>query len=375
MFHLGSLVLLLIISGCQAEGHSVSRIEQPITGGTVSTTVDDAAVRLTAGLWACSGALVAPNLVLTAHHCLTTDGSDEEFCEVDGTTIAGTNIPVQEVDAAKIAVQTGAHPAEQPSAYGLEIVSTESSTNCRNDLALVVLDRRLEDWPVLPIRLTRPTSVGETMTLIGYGETGETGATVEQTDADVPLERRRRESVPVLDVGANRFGSAAGGVAPGMLLLGPGMCQSDSGGPAVSEATGAIVGVGSVVSDRICSEDTVSAYVQVAEYYGLVLEAFARAGAEPWLEGEATAMQTHLPEDSGCAFAASAAAPSGRSWRGLLLGVVLAVAARQRHRRRSNRSAASPRKPSQKCPATRMLSDENPTTTCVGVVGRVAKNV
>ncbi len=321
------LPLLLLLSGCQTEDHSVTRIGQPIFGGTVSTAVDDAVVFLTTSSFLCSGTLVAPNLVLTAHHCLLELGAVGEHCNVDGTTAAEIAVPLTEVAAGSIEVRGGANPSEEPIAKGADIVSTDPTTSCRNDIALVILERPLpKQWPILPLRLLRPTSKGETMTLIGYGETGNTESAVGRSDAGVPVLRHRREGVPVLDVG--------GLVAPDNLLLGPGMCPSDSGGPAISTKTGALVGVASVASSAACDETTTSAYAQVSRYYDLILGAFAAAHAEPWIEGEQTVMSSVPPEDSGCALAGRVAAPQGRSWCGLVLGALALAARRRRWRRR-----------------------------------------
>lgn len=383
---------MLAISGCQTPDHSVGRIEQPIYAGVASGAADDAVVRITTGVSLCSGALVAPNLVLTARQCLLELSSIDGLCYTDGTSQNGTNeTPTSDVDPSRIEIQTGAIPAVEPAARGTEILSTDSPTFCRNNIALVVLDRRLDGWPTLPIRLTRPTAVGETMTLIGYGVTRDLvpaqgdadGGDASLANADGGdanpadagsldsgggvVERHRREGVPVLELGDNRFNAGAGGIATGTLLLGPGMCRGDSGGPAISEATGAIVGVGSLIQQESCASSTTSIYTLVAEYYDLVLEAFIHAGSGPWIEGETGAMQLGPTERSGCSLVTPRTSPLGVGSTAWLLWIAAVIAL--------GRCRGGRERFDQKRPKTSTLFGASPTVTCLVAAGRGRKNV
>lgn len=85
--HLASIGVVMFLAGCSAadaDSHSDSSDitfsrEQGILGGTVDKT-DNAVVAILTnsaeGISLCSGTLIAPNLVLTAQHCVATPPSN-----------------------------------------------------------------------------------------------------------------------------------------------------------------------------------------------------------------------------------------------------------------------------------------------------------
>src|SRR5215207_6280492 len=55
-----------------AEPETLAATELAIVGGTTSTTEQDGAVLISEdGIRSCTGTLIAPNLVLTARHCVS----------------------------------------------------------------------------------------------------------------------------------------------------------------------------------------------------------------------------------------------------------------------------------------------------------------
>lgn len=164
----------------------------------------------------CTGALVAPDLVLTARHCVSYLRSEAVRCPSSAAQITGDRPP------ASILVLRGddARTAE-PIAKGAEILAPQGKVLCANDIALLRLDRPIHD--LTPLRVARSAPVvGHTVTAVGFGLTGSNGSAGA---------KRFRTGVPVLRVDAAEF------------LVGEATCSGDSGGPALDESTGEIVGV------------------------------------------------------------------------------------------------------------------------------------
>jgi hypothetical protein len=193
----------------------------------LTTTHEDGQVTL------CSGALVAPNLVLTARHCVARTVTSTPSCDVHGRSHNGSHL-TEDVDPAKVAVYLGPRvPAEgTPVARGIQTVHPTSPILCDSDVAFLVLDR---DVPltVLPMRLGGGVRVGEWLVPVGFGggPAGDVG------------ERVPRRASRVLAVGPGANGSTGAVLGPREFELEAETCRGDSGGPALDLVTGEIVGV------------------------------------------------------------------------------------------------------------------------------------
>ena len=314
--HASPLGLLALVSGCapHADVAGATRSDA-VVGGTDAGPGDHAVVFVAIPARSCSGALIAPNLVVTAAHCVSRHRAGDFRCspegelELDGSGVGELGGPIEPEE---VAVHVGSPRAEEPAARGAAIVSTETLTVCRDDLAFVVLDTHLDDQPTFPIRIGQRVRIGEPMTVIGYGGTG------------VSTERAllyRREGVPVVDVG----------IPPRAFALGPGPCEGDSGGPALS-ATGGITGIYSLLSGDCTSATVRNTYAELAPYADLAQAAFELAGAVPRLDGPAPSgdgAEAATSSESGCALAA----PDSAAGPGLAVATLLAGAALRRRRR------------------------------------------
>jgi len=255
----------------------------------------------------CTGTVVAPNLVLTARHCVA-DTDDNALCTADGKALGGGVVRADRspgdldvyrgVDAIGELYKDGAR--SKAAAHGKTLV-VEGSTLCNADLAFLVLDRALPA-PYAPIRTTATLS-GASLTAVGYGltETGDTAAA-----------RQTRGGVLVRAVGKVSY---AGGVGLGdaEFLVGESACSGDSGGPLLTP-TGVLVGVTSRGgggtgpngnSAASCmGEYAHTIYTHLATKQDLVSRAYAAAGVGIWREGESA------PWDPN---STSSAAPSGEA--------------------------------------------------------------
>ncbi len=282
-----------------------------VVGGAPSPVDRDAAVllvyRAPSGEFAytCSAALVAPNLIVTARHCVSAIDDYNVACEADGRQASGSAVGVDR-SAERFEVYAGAArplPSTPSAAKGKSIHHDGAKSLCGHDLAFIVLDRDVPAARVVPIRMEGPVSVGERFTAVGYGVT--------KTAAEPPA-RQERSAVAIRQVGPFEGADREPPVAPRDFLVGESFCQGDSGGPAISDATGAVIGVATRVTNLdssatapwdLCVESAraprvYAYYTQMGAFASLTRSAFAAAGREPWLEGRS---QPGYPADEdGC---------------------------------------------------------------------------
>lgn len=279
-FGVGASVLALgLLLGCSAPEPLVA-LHDSIVNGEASDETEDGVVKIYAGVEAlCSAALIAPNVLITARHCVSHYNHAGTFsCSVEGvltTQNPGDGQLGATVNPASIQVHAGVDPDTEVDAVGTRVFGTDSLVICQEDIALVILDRELA-LPVFPVRLARQTHRGERMRVVGYGVNAQ---------GDV-VERYRRGGRVVLDVRPDPDDPSRKRTAPNTFVLDEGACQGDSGGPAISEETGAVTGVYSLSAASSCESPTGvrNVYTQVAPFAALVEQALEAAGATPQIE-------------------------------------------------------------------------------------------
>ncbi|MGO8997062.1 MAG: trypsin-like serine protease [Polyangiaceae bacterium] len=276
---------------------------QAIYGGVLDdgAQANNAVVALTVGspqdFVLCTATLIAPNVVLTAHHCVGSNLAATVTCDQTGASTSGTQIGA-DVAPTTIHVFVGAEPDltyGTPDANGAAIFDTESSTLCNSDIAVVLLDRSIPSITPLALRLTTATLPGETVRAVGYGE----------NDQNDPVGTRfRKDGLSVLAVGPEVSPSGTS-LGSNEFELGESTCEGDSGGPAISEETGAVVGV--VSRGGACTDDFGHIYTMTSGFSQLITTAMAAAGEIP-LEEVIQSDAGAPPKDAGTA---TATAPSG----------------------------------------------------------------
>jgi MYXO-CTERM domain-containing protein len=227
--------------------------------------------------------MLSPRIALTARHCVSkTDGYSA--CDSEGNVLAGGKI-LSDHAANTMYVMLGVKPQFHGKAdgQGKQLYVPESRIMCNSDIAVIELASPLANAKIAKIRLDSPPVKGETITAIGWGIT-ESGRE--------PSQRQQRGGVVVLDVGPTA--SKRSGIGAKEFQVGESICSGDSGGPAIAESTGAVIGVVSRGGNGTTSTEpaaacigagTYNTYTQVAPYKDLILQAFASTGEDPWLEG------------------------------------------------------------------------------------------
>ncbi len=177
--------------------------------------VQDAIVRVV-GTVSCTGTLIADDLVLTAHHCVS--ARDHEG-----------NVQKRDIDATHVHVELGGDDLPWGEVRVKAIVTPacgyEQGTG---DVAILVLARKLVGMPTFEPRTTSGPSLEEEITPWGFGRCAHSESTI------------RRQS---------RAGGAINAIDRGVFRADASICPGDSGGPVVNSRREVVGVISAAVMD------------------------------------------------------------------------------------------------------------------------------
>jgi MYXO-CTERM domain-containing protein len=276
-----SLAIALLSSCSVARAETVGSTSSAITGGEADTShpaVLATGHQVGAGMF-CSGYLITPDLVLTAHHCTANPASlPSAACTPDA--LMPPSLPANEMMVAPGPSIMNA-PASYPVAKVHDVPDFATKTLCGNDLAVLELAKPVSGVDPISLRLDAPPALGETLTLLGYGQT----STTDPNSIGV-LYGFAGATVDHIGYEETAVGVYA---AEGEFSVDQGPCAGDSGGPAL-DASGRSVGVMSRGNKATCAHMVYSGVDAHADWLrSLALESAQRLGIAPpdWAAGGA----------------------------------------------------------------------------------------
>jgi hypothetical protein len=251
----------------------------------------------------CTGTVVAPDLILTARHCLfAASGAERSYTDCEGSREPPMVLTAHEPADFGVYVGNAKPLPTEPVALGSTVYAGADLNLCNSDLALLATDRPLGLEP-LPMRLRGQPSVGEMGVLVGWGKTSPDGPSL--------ADARQQRAIRVDAVGPTLFepeGRSPREIRSSIFAGGEGGCLGDSGGPLISAESGAIIGVlsefGNVDAtlglEREQADDAcvggISEFQRLDPQEAWLREAFSARGAAPWLENE----QRPAPPGEAC---------------------------------------------------------------------------
>jgi hypothetical protein len=253
LFFLTSLASLAALAvACSARSHerrdgASAQEAEPIVGGTVDTTRPDVLLLQddTVPGFRCTATLIAPNLVVTARHCVgkRADPNASTLCQGDASTNGAQSLPTYDGDVDAAPMFFSDAPGGTLLARAQTIYDDGATTTCAHDLALIGLDRSIAGITPSQIRRT-PLAVSDTVLAMGFGWTDRM--------ATINADMRMSRSTTVLALGPvvytfKPFGDASStddsvAAAGGEIAVQGVTMAGDSGGPAF-DSSGALAAV------------------------------------------------------------------------------------------------------------------------------------
>jgi hypothetical protein len=221
--------------------------------GIPDPTNDDPAVLAleVAGTELCTATLIAPDVILTARHCVS-ETAAIITCPSSQPQVLSDRPP----SSLRVLSGNDVSTAKEL-ALGKQIFVPSTDEICDADIALVLLDKAIKTVDPLDIG-TAGVATGEFVNSVGYGRPDDGGP------AGTKLVR---EHVEVLETTTTEF------------VVGEATCQGDSGGPALDETTGEVLGVVSRGGPTCDGPGVRNIYTRVDAFSALIAEALASSAS------------------------------------------------------------------------------------------------
>lgn len=231
------LAVALVLVGCGG-GTTLEepsgQVASPIVGGELTTGFPYVVAFLNSGLGRCTGTLIAPNLVLTARHCVDVQAGDAGNCA------EAKFLPTQDQDLQVLACADVRDRNACAARFTVDhVVRTPGTAMCGNDMALLVLSALIPADVATPIepRVSGPiygTSLNRAFTAIGYGVTDlqMTGGGIKRIREDI-----RIECIPGHPTLRFACADMPQRLSEREFLAGEGTCHGDSGSAALEQGS------------------------------------------------------------------------------------------------------------------------------------------
>jgi hypothetical protein len=228
------------------------------------------------------------------------DTDADVACAVDGAPTNGGAVLANH-DPGMLYVFTGTQrpvldpTTWTPSGRGMEVLDDGAKNLCNHDIALIVLEKPITGTPLAALRLDGTGAKNELLTTVGWGVT---------STVDEPPARQQRSGVLLTRVGPD---ATAPILTPNEFAFNESICLGDSGGPILSESTGAVIGVVSRGGNGTSSDTDLASTCTLATNLGtklapfrdLITRGFDRVGGQPLVEPP----KAEDPSSGGCSVA------------------------------------------------------------------------
>ncbi len=300
------------IAGLTSAATHVQMLDAGVAAGVHDFVIAMADTVDTTGL-ECDAVLLAPNLLVTARHCVASiDETNTSTCTAAGATVKTPSLK-GDFDAKNFSFYADGLLTQSFSVHAAQIIDDGASILCGQDIAFVVLDGPIDGIATASFGTTADTfAIGDALSVIGFGATDPSGTSA---DSKSLLER---DDMTVVAIGpvALQAPTQKDPLLAGEFATTTGFCNGDSGGPAL-DANGNVIGI---VSRAVLNCATgPDVFTSTAAHFDLAAKAHAAAGVPfstdpPAPDAGPTSLASASSGSSGCAISPGKSSSENAWW-------------------------------------------------------------